>query len=34
MSYNAQTDKTTAPMDSQRPKTPIWALSAPQLVEK
>jgi hypothetical protein len=34
MSYNAQTDKPTAPMASQRPKTPVWALSAPQSVEK
>jgi hypothetical protein len=34
MSYNAQTDKLTASMDLERPKTPVWALSAPQSVEK
>jgi hypothetical protein len=34
MSYNAQTDKLTAPMALERPKTPVWALSAPQSVEK
>jgi hypothetical protein len=34
MSYNAQTDKPTAPMASQHPKTTVWALSAPQSVEK
>ena len=34
MPYNAQNDKPTAPMAPQRPKTPVWALSAPQSVEK
>jgi hypothetical protein len=34
MSYNAQIDKLTTPMASERPKTPVWALSAPQSVEK
>jgi hypothetical protein len=34
MSYNAQTDKLTALMASEHPKTPVWALSAPQSVEK
>jgi hypothetical protein len=34
MSYNAQIDKPTTPMASQHPKTPVWALSAPQSVEK
>jgi hypothetical protein len=34
MSYNAQIDKPTAPMASLHPKTPVWALSAPQSVEK
>jgi hypothetical protein len=34
MSYNAQIDKPTTPMASQRPKTPVWALLAPQSVEK
>jgi hypothetical protein len=34
MSCNAQTDKLTAPMASEHPKTPVWALLAPQSVEK
>jgi hypothetical protein len=34
MPYNAQTDKPTAPMASERPKTPVWALSAPQIGQK
>ena len=34
MSYNAQTDKMTASMALERPKTPVWALSTPQSVEK
>jgi hypothetical protein len=34
MSFNAQIVKPTAPMASEHPKTPVWALSAPQLVEK
>jgi hypothetical protein len=34
MSYNAQTDKPTAPMASQHPKIPVWALSAPQIGRK
>jgi hypothetical protein len=34
MPYNAQNDKLTAPMAPQRPKTPVWALSAPETVEK
>ncbi len=34
MPYNAQNDKPTAPMASQRPKTHVWDLSAPQSVEK
>jgi hypothetical protein len=34
MPYNAQNDKPTAPLAPQRPKTPVWALSAPQSVEK
>jgi hypothetical protein len=34
MSYNAQTDKPIAPMASERPKTPVWALLAPQSVKK
>jgi hypothetical protein len=32
--YSAQIDKLTAPMAPQRPKTPVWALSAPETVEK
>jgi hypothetical protein len=34
MSYNTQNDKPAAPMASQHPKTPVWALSAPQSVKK
>ena len=34
MPYNAQNDKLTASMASQRPKTPVLALSAPETVEK
>jgi hypothetical protein len=34
MPYNAQNDKLTAPMALEHPKTPLWALSAPQSVEK
>jgi hypothetical protein len=34
MSYSAQINKLTASMAPQRPKTPVWALSAPETVEK
>jgi hypothetical protein len=34
MYYNAQTDKLNAPMASEHPKTHVWALLAPQSVEK
>jgi len=34
MSYNAQTNKPTAPMALERSKTPVRALSTPQSVEK
>jgi hypothetical protein len=32
--YNAQIDQQTAPMASERPKTPSWAFSAPRLAKK
>jgi hypothetical protein len=32
--YNAQNDQQTAPMASERPKTPSWAFSAPRLAKK
>jgi hypothetical protein len=31
--HNAQNAKYTAPMDSERPKTPSWAFSAPRLAK-
>jgi hypothetical protein len=31
--YNAQNTKYIAPMDSERPKTPSWAFSAPRLAK-
>jgi hypothetical protein len=34
MLYNAQIDQQTAPIASERPKTPSWAFSAPRLSKK
>jgi hypothetical protein len=32
--YNAQNDQQTAPMASERPKTPSWDFLAPRLAKK